>query len=218
MRAMTKYAVAGTVAATIAVALVPGRASADGPACSGWDVEYTLNGTLKIADTLMGAGDGVHAVGPGRAVIHFEDRGGQPGGHAKLTTYGIHEHVSVTSKAVFLSATVVTDTNSKADGSGVITEGTLGGQTLTWSGPIRSYRTDGTMTCDGGLCGKFGAPPAGSSEVHMGPRAIQPAPFQFGADMKTFSMLQIQTAQSESPKQTTYEAISGREVKRTCVP
>jgi hypothetical protein len=47
---------------------------------------------------------------------------------------------------------------------------------------------------------------------------VQPAPFQFSQDMKTFSMAQVQTAHAESPKQTTFEAISGREVKRTCVP
>jgi hypothetical protein len=208
----------GIAGMAVALAIAPGSASADGPACSGWDVEYALNGTLKITDTLMGAGDGVYAVGPGKAVIHFEDRGGNPGGHAKLTSYGIHEHVSVTSKALFLSATVVTDTSSRATGDGASTEGNLNDHTLAWSGPIRTYRTDGTMTCDGSLCGKFGAPPPGSSEVHMGPRTIQPAPYQFAPDMKTFSMAFIQTSQSDSPKQTSFEAISGRETKRTCVP
>jgi hypothetical protein len=36
--------------------------------------------------------------------------------------------------------------------------------------------------------------------------------------MKTFSMAFVQTAHAESPKQTTFEAIAGRETKRTCVP
>jgi hypothetical protein len=220
MRAMRKYLGAGVVAVSTVLALAPTRASADGPACSAWDVEYALNGSLKLTDTMMGAADGVYPIGPGRAVIHFEDRGGQPGGHAKLTTYGIHEHLSITSKAVFLSATVVTDTNSRAapDGNGVIAEGNLADHTLTWSGPVRSYKTDGTMTCDGSLCGKFGAPAQGSTEVHIGPRSFQPPPFQFGPDMKTFSMAFVQTAHAESPKQTTFEAIAGRETKRTCVP
>jgi len=220
MKAMKKYAAAGVVGVWTALALAPGRASADGPACSGWDVEYALNGNLKLADTMMGAADGVYPIGPGRAVIHFEDRGGQPGGHAKLTSYTIHEHVSVTSKALFLSATVVTDTNSRAapDGSGVIVEGNLTDHTLGWSGPVRSFKTDGTMTCDGSLCGKFGAPAPGSSEVHIGPRSFQPASFQFGPDMKTFSMAFVQTAHADSPKQTTFESVAGRETKRTCVP
>ena len=220
MRAMRKYLGAGVVAVSTVLALAPTRASADGPACSAWDVEYALNGSLKLTDTMMGAADGVYPIGPGRAVIHFEDRGGQPGGHAKLTTYGIHEHLSITSKAVFLCATVVTDTNSRAapDGNGVIAEGNLADHTLTWSGPVRSYKTDGTMTCDGSLCGKFGAPAQGSTEVHIGPRSFQPPPFQFGPDMKTFSMAFVQTAHADSPKQTTFEAVAGRETKRTCVP
>jgi hypothetical protein len=210
---------AGVMAAGIAVAL-GGRASADGAACSGWEVEYTTNGNMKLADTVMGAADGVYPIGPGKVVVRFDDRGGQPGGHARLATYGIHEHVSITSKALFMNATVTTDTNSQAgpDGQGVVADGALNDHTLTWSGAMRAYRTDGTTTCDGSLCGKFGAPPQGVSPVHMGPRTVQPAPFQFGADMKTFSMQYVQTSQSDSPKQTTYEAISGREVRRTCIP
>jgi len=220
MRAMRKYVGAGALGMMTALALAPGRASADGPTCSGWDVEYALNGNLKLTDTMMGAADGVYPIGPGKAVIHFEDRSGQPGGHAKLTSYSIHEHLSITSKAVFLSATVVTDTNSRAapDGNGVIAEGNLADHTLTWSGPVRSFKTDGTMTCDGSLCGKFGAPAAGSTEVHIGPRAFQPPPFQFGGDMKTFTMGFVQTAHADSPKQTTFESVAGREMKRTCVP
>jgi hypothetical protein len=36
--------------------------------------------------------------------------------------------------------------------------------------------------------------------------------------MKTFSMAFVQTAHAESPKQTTFESVAGREMKRTCVP
>jgi hypothetical protein len=83
---------------------------------------------------------------------------------------------------------------------------------------MHTYRTDGTTTCDGSLCGKFGAPPPGVSEVHIGPRSVQLASFRFAPGMKTFSMAQVQTSHADSPSQTTSEAISGREVKRTCVP
>jgi hypothetical protein len=208
----------GIVAAVVAaLAAAPGSAAADAPTCSAWDVEYAVNGNLKVTDTPLGAGDGVYPVGPGRVVIRFEDRGGQPGGHAKLTAYTIHEHLTVTSKALMFNATVVTDTQSKV-GDGVATEGNLVDHTLSWGAPVRTYRSDGTLTCDGNLCGKFGAPPPGSSEVHMGPRTVQLAPFQFAADFKTFSMNYTQTSQSDSPKQTTFSAISGRETKRTCVP
>ncbi|HEY3820602.1 MAG TPA: hypothetical protein VGL81_25725 [Polyangiaceae bacterium] len=220
MGATRKYLGAGVVGVVTALVLAPAAASADGPACSGWDVEYALNGQLKLADTMMGAADGVYPIGPGKAVIHFDDRSGQPGGQAKLTSYAIHEHVSVTSKALFLSATVVTDTNSRAapDGNGVIAVGTLTDHTLSWASPVKAFKTDGTMTCDGSLCGKFGAPSPGSTDVHIGPRSFQPPPFQFGPDMKTFSMGFVQTAHADSPKQTTFEAVAGRETKRTCVP
>jgi hypothetical protein len=205
----------GTGVMVTAIALVlAGRASADGPACSAWEVEYTTTGSLRLADTMMGAADGVYPIGPGKAVVRFDDQGGQPGGHARMTTFTMHKHLSITSKALFMNATVVTDTNSHGEG----VEGTLNDHTLAWSGAIQAYRTDGTQTCDGSLCGKFGAPPQGVSEVHMGPRVVQPAPFKYGADMKTFTMAETMTSQSESPKQTTYEAISGREMKRTCVP
>lgn len=219
MAAMARAAAAcGIVAsAVVALAAAPRSAAADGPTCSAWDVEYGLNGNLKVTDTPLGAGDGVYPVGPGRAVIRFEDRGGQPGGHAKLTAYTIHEHLTVTSKALMFSATVVTDTQSKV-ADGVAAEGELAQRTLTWGTPVRTYRSDGTLTCEGNLCGKFGAPPPGASEVHMGPRNVQLAPFQFSADFKTFSMGYTQTSQSDSPKQTTFSAVSGRETKRTCVP
>jgi hypothetical protein len=220
MKRMTRYGGAGAIGMAVALSVATGRASADGPQCSGWEVEYVLSGTLKLADTPMGAADGLHPVGPGRAVVRFEDRGGEPGGHAKVVAYGIHEHVVVTSKALFMTATVVTDTNSRglADGNGMVAEGNLNDHTLGWSSPIHTYRTDGTMTCDGDLCGKLGAPPPGTSEVHIGPRAVQPGSFQYSPDMKTFSMGFMQTDRSDSPRQTTYEAIAGREIRRTCLP
>jgi hypothetical protein len=215
-----KFLGAGMAAGVLALVLGGDRASADGPACSAWEVEYSLNGNMRLADTVMGAADGVYPVGPGRAVVRFEDHAGQPGGHARLVSYAIHEHVAITSKALFMNATVVTETNSHAnpDGSGLLADGALSDHTLAWTGPMRAYQTDGTTTCDGSLCGKFGAPPQGVSPVHLGPRTVQPAPFQFGPDMRTFSMAYVQTAHSDSPKQTTYESVSGREMRRTCIP
>lgn len=210
----------GALATGMALALAPRGASADdAPTCSAWDVEYTLSANLKITDTTMGAGDGVFPVGPGKAVVRFDNVNGAPGGHARLTAYSMHERVSITSKAAFWSATVVTDTTSRADGTSA--EGTLTGSTLAWAGPMRGYTTDGKMNCDGSLCGKFGAPPQGDSTVHLGARPIPLAPFQYGKDMKTFAMSFVQVSQSDgtsSPKQTSFEAVSGREVKRTCVP
>jgi hypothetical protein len=216
-----KLLTAGAVGTAFALAVPPMSARADDPpACSAWEVEYGLSANLKITDTTMGAGDGVFPVGPGRAVVRFDSVGGAPGGHARLTSYSMHERVTVTSKAAFWSATVTTETNSKtADGTAA--EGTLQGSTLSWSGPMRGYATEGKMNCGGSLCGKFGAPPPGDSAVHIPPRPITLAPFQYGKDMKTFAMSFVQVSQSDgtsSPKQTSFEAVSGREVKRTCVP
>jgi hypothetical protein len=216
----TKLLTFSGVGTALGVALsTTGARADDPPSCSAWDAEYGLSASLKITDTTMGAGDGVFPVGPGRAVVRFDNVNGAPGGHARLTSYTMHEHVTVTSKAAFWSATVTTDTNSRADGTS--DEGSLQGSTLTWSGPMRGYTTDGKMNCGGSLGGKFGAPPPGDSTVHLPARPIALAPFQYGKDMKTFAMTFVQVSQSDgssSPKQTSFEAVSGREVKRTCVP
>jgi hypothetical protein len=221
MARVARLLTTGALATTVALAIAPrGAAADDAPTCTAWDVEYSLAGNLKITDTTMGAGDGVFPVGPGRAVIRFDSVNGAPGGHARLNAYSMRERVSITSKAAFWSATVTTDTTSKA-ADGTSDEGTLAGTTLTWGGPMRGYTTDGKMNCGGSLCGKFGAPPAGDSTVHLPARAIPLAPFQYGKDLKTFTMSFVQVSQSDgssSPKQTSFEAISGREVKRTCVP
>jgi hypothetical protein len=208
-------------AAALAIAMAPSGARADDPpppSCSGWDVDYALSASLKITDTTMGAGDGVFPVGPGSARIHYDNVNGAPGGHAHLASYAMNESVTITSRAVLWSATVTTATHSKSTAGD---DGTLQGTTLTWGGPMPAYSTTGTMTCDGSLCGKFGAPPPGTSPVSIPPRSIALAPFQFGKDLKTFSMPFVLISQSDgssSPKQTSYEAIAGREMKRTCVP
>src|ERR1700722_422182 len=157
--AVVRFVVGVGVAAAVALAMAPSGARADDPpTCSAWDVEYNLSANLKITDTTMGAGDGVFPVGPGHAGIRFDNVNGTPGGPARLNAYSMHEIVSITSRAAFWSATVTTDTSSKA-AAGTSTEGNLAGSTLAWSGPMRGYATDGTMNCEGNLCGKFGAPP-----------------------------------------------------------
>lgn len=219
--AVARFGVGVGVAAVLAAALAPAGARADDPpACSAWDVDYALSGNLRIADTTFGAGDGIFPVGPGHAVVRFDNVGGAPGGHARLNAYSMHETVSITSHAAFWSATVTTDTNSRA-ADGTSTEGSLAGTALAWASPMRGYATHGEINCEGSLCGKFGAPPSGKSPVDIAPRPIALAAFQYARDMKTFSMNYVQISHSDgsnSPKQTSYEAISGREMKRTCVP
>jgi hypothetical protein len=212
------------VVAAVAVSLGTSQATADAPPssspCDAWEIEYTLAGNLKLTDTPLGQGDGLYPVGPGTAVLRFEDRSGQPGGRAKLLRYSMKQGVTVTASAIFFTAKVVSETVTRAlpDACGVDGEGTLNGSTLAWGGPIHAFKSDGTIHCEGSLCGKFGAPPPGDSPLHIGPNPVQLQAFQFGSDLKTFTMPSTFVSKTDDPKQTAYLAISGREVKRSCVP
>jgi hypothetical protein len=203
----------------LAVALAPAGALAESPPCAAWQVDYTLAERLRLSDTPMGKGDGVYTVGPGSAVLRFDDVDGQPGGGVEMTSYAMQEHFTIESRTLFWGARVATDTHTQGtpDACGVAA-GALHGTTLGWSSPVRGYRTDGTITCEGDLCGKFGAPPAGKSEIHIGPGPIQFSAFQFAHDMKTFTMAETFVAKTEMPKQTAHVTLAGREVRRACVP
>jgi hypothetical protein len=189
------------------------------PACAAWDVTYALTGTLRISDTPMAAGDGVHPVGPGALIIRFEDHDGAPSGRARVLTFELTEHFTIHPHAVLWNASVVTDASARAtpDGSGATAEGTLSGDVLRWDGPVHGYRTDGALTCDGSLCGRFGAPPPGRSPLHMASGAVQFEPLRFGRGAATFEMPYTLVSQSDSPRQRTFLAMRGREAKRTCV-
>lgn len=213
------------ILAAVAASLATSRATADAPSpapappCDAWEVEYALAGNLKLTDTPLGQGDGVYPAGPGMAVLRFEDHGGQPGGRAKLVGYSMKQSVTVNASALFFSAKVVSATTTRAlpDACGVDGEGTLNGTTLAWSGPMHGFRSDGTIHCDGSLCGKFGAPPSGDSALHIGPNPTLLQSFQFSPDLKTFSMPSAFVSKTDDPKQTAYLALSGRETKRSCV-
>lgn len=167
----------------------------------------------------MGQGNGTYEAGPGRVVLRFEDQGGQPGGRVQMVSYDMHERFHIDSKTAFWGAHVSTDTLTRGtpDACGV-GEGVLRGATLAWTSPVRGYRTDGTVVCDGSLCGKFGGPPQGESQLHIAPGPVTLGPFQFSPDMRTFTMRETLTSQSDMPKQKAYTAMSGREVRRACVP
>lgn len=210
---------ASALAGGLALALASAPASAQPLPCDGWEVEYALSANLRLSDTPLGQGDGVYSIGPGRVVLHFDDRDGQPAGHARMLSYDMREHFVITSKALLWTTTVTTDTKTRdtPDACGVAAEGALSGGTLTWSGPVRGYRTDGALTCDGSLCGKFGAPPPGQSPLHIGPGPVQFGAFVFGRDIKTFSMAETTVAKTEMPKQTAHLVLTGREMRRSCV-
>jgi hypothetical protein len=201
----------------LGIALSTEPAAAQPEPCAAWEVEYALSANLTIRDTKMGAGDGTHVIGPGSVTLRFEGPVGP--GPVKMLSYQMTERFTVNATAMFWKTSVTTDAQSAAtpDGCGVVAAGKLERPTLAWSTPMRGYHTDGTLTCEGSMCGKFGAPPPGKSDLHEPARPVQLASFEFAPDLKTFTMAATQVSKSESPSQTTYIGLAGREVKRTCV-
>ena len=178
------------------------------------EVEYEVNASLRITETTLGEGNGTFAVGPGRIVVRYD------GTSAKMTRYAMRELVTVAAKNVGFTTTVTSDTSTTAtpNACGVIAEGTLDGSTLRWQSPVRGMKTDGTITCSGSFCGKFGAPPRGQSAFHDGPLDIRFSPFTLSGDRKTFTMAMTHMSRTSSPKQSAAMSLVGREVKRACVP
>jgi hypothetical protein len=213
MRSVLKRASIATSVVVGALALVPHAVDAEG--CDAWDVEYVTAANLELRDTPMGEGDGFYRIGPGRAVIRYSTSGED----AKLVSYQMTERFVIESRTLFWTTRVTTDsfTRTAPDRCGVVANGVKAGPNLRWTTPLAGYRTDGTLVCDGSLCGKFGAPPAGRSELHIPPHPVAFAPFTFAADGKTFSMPNTQVSKTETPKQTAFIALSGREARRTCV-
>jgi hypothetical protein len=184
--------------------------------CAVADVQYDLAASLRITDTMLGAGDGVHRIGPGRVVLRFDDRSGT--GRANLLSYDLRESFTVVSSVLFWSTRVKSNLRMSASRAPAsIVDGTLDGRTLRWDGQAQGVRTDGTLECDGSMCGKFGAPPSGTSEIHDAPAPLALQAFQFSADMKTFTMPFAVISESSSPKERTLVSIAGREAKRACV-
>lgn len=210
-------------ASIVALAAAPNEAVAQSPPASSceWEIEYNLAANLKLTETPMGQGDGIYAIGPGSTVLRFENKGGVPGGNVKMQKYKMREYFTIKSKTLFWSTSVITDTNTSATPNAcmIAAEGALDNtRTLRWRTTINGYRTDGTLTCEGSLCGKFGAPPPGQSQLHMGPTQVTFNPFVFAPDMQTFTMATAHVSKSDMPKQSGEIALSGREVSRTCVP
>jgi hypothetical protein len=118
---------------------------------------------------------------------------------------------------LFGSATIDVDiTTQSAQGCGVA-YGIVSGRTLNWTSRVRAYRSDGITTCDGGLCGKFGAPPEGQAPWTLRPQDVTFGAFTFSPDGRTFTMPKTFVEASRSPQQTAFVELSGREVRRVCV-
>jgi hypothetical protein len=218
---MGKIATAGVFLALGALVLAPHESEAQpsSQSCTAWDVDYVLAAKLQLTDTPLGQGDGSYDIGPGSVKLRFDDRDGSPGGAVRMLSYNMKEFFVIKSKALFWTTTVTTDTQTRATPAscGYAAEGALADSKIKWSTKVNGYRTDGTLTCEGSLCGKFGAPPPGKSELHIGPNQVAFNPFVFTPDMKTLTMARTWVSKTDSPKQTAYIALSGRETRRTCV-
>jgi hypothetical protein len=220
----TKPALLGVLTTLVLAAGGPGGASAheaNTPACSVRDVEYSISANLRVTGTIMGAGDGDYTIGPGKIVLHFDDRAASGGAGSSVTmvSYEMRQRFLVVSKALFWTTKVMTDVHSEgapAGGAGVA-EGAFNQRSIRWMNVGKNFHSDGSLTCDGSLCGMFGAPQPGRSELHMGPSTMTFKPFQFSPDMSTFSMQPVLTSKTSSPQQESYVALSGREVRRTCL-
>jgi hypothetical protein len=204
-------------AGALAAALAQVEARADGP-CDAWVVEYALNANVKITDTTMGAGNGVFAIGPGVVVVRYDAVGGEPGGRAEMLEYRMRDHFTVHASFVVGKTDVEANTVTCAtpNACGVAAEGTLVDRRLTWKTNVAGMRSDGTVTCTGAFCGKFGAPPKGTSPMHVPPHSVTFKPFVFSEDKKTFTMDYSVVSKHETPSQTSLVALAGREVKRSC--
>ncbi len=209
---MLRLVVAMAVTAAAALFLLAPRSRAD-DACVD-EVEYEVTADLKITDTPLGAANGVFAVGPGRIVLRFD------GADVRMTKYAMREHVTVAAKSVGFTTTVTSDTSTAAtpNACGSVAEGTLEGGVVRWRTPVRGMETNGTMTCSGSFCGKFGAPTRGQSAFHDGPIDIRFSSFSLSPDHKTFTMPLTFMSKTSSPKQSAAMALAGRESKRACVP
>jgi hypothetical protein len=206
MALVARYA-AIALAVTAASFATHARADEAQP-CSTVDVDYALSATLELTDTPMGQGNGTHPIGPGTATVRFA------GNDAKLMAYRVRESFQVDASAVFWKTHVSTDSittitpDPPADGA-------LSKGTLYWNTDVKA-RTDGTVTCDGSLCGRFGAPAPGTAPLHIAPHDVHFRPWTFSADMRSFTMPRSWVSHSESPQQSAFVTLTGREVRRTC--
>jgi len=205
-------------AATGMVRPAPAMAEPPASGCAGWRIDYSLAGNLQLSATPFGEGDGVYTIGPGTLSLRLDDVDGHPGGQAKLLAYDMRQAFSVHSRTLFWTTTVTTEATTLATPDVCSPpEGALTATTLVWTSPITTFRTEGTLACDGSFCGMFGAPQPGRTVLRIPPQPITLKPFQFARDMQTFTMTSTLVSKTESPKQTANLVLAGRELRRTCL-
>jgi hypothetical protein len=213
-----RFLVATGALAVITIGAGTSQIAAAEEECSVSDVDYTVVGRLLLKDTQFGAANGVYPLGAGKVRLRFEKGTRGEVRDAKLMSFDLDNHLTVSASFALWSTKVVTESHTSVvnacDGAA---HGTLNNGDVVWSTKVDGYHSDGTLDCSGNVCGKFGAPPAGSSPLHEAPAAVAFKPFHFSPDGHTFSMEYTQVSHSDSPRQTGYLALSGRETKRSCV-
>jgi hypothetical protein len=218
VRTRSRLVAVASGALSLALLLPPAAAQVPAsdatPGCARWETQYAIAGTLQITETTMGAGNGTFQVGPGTVVLRMDTQAED----ALLLRFDLHEHFAIHPNAVMWSATLVTDAavHAAPEGTGAAASGQWSGGVLRWDSPLRNYRSDGALTCEGSLCGKFGTPPQGRSELHQ-TSAIHLQPFRFDREGQTFQMDRTLVSSSEAPHQRTYLALAGRRMARTCI-
>ncbi len=225
MRGVNKWAVTGLAAVcmwgafSIRAGPVEGDlAPAPGQPCDALQIEYDVAANLTLTDTPHGSGNGTYRVGPGRVVLLFPQGLGPGPRPVQLLGYSMQEHFAVRPSSVIGSADIdVNLLTQSAQGCGVAT-GVLEGNTIRWTSHVRDYRSDGTTHCEGGLCGKFGAPKEGTNPWRLKPQEVPFGAFTFSPDGKTFTMPSTFVETSKDPQQTAHVALAGREARRICVP
>ena len=197
----------------LALAIVPAtaRSAEQAASCDDCEIEYTLAARLRINDTLFGAGNGEHVIGPGKIVLRFEN------GNVTVASYELTTRFTVDAHILGIGTTVVTDTTTRAvpTRNAVIGRGVLdANRVIRWRGSWNGLQTDGTLDCRG-TCGSFGAPPHGKSEMHMGRHAIAFKPFTLSPNRQTLHMDYAVVHKTSSD--TASLVLTGRETRRTCI-
>ena len=190
----------------------PAEAVEDGTTCGVSDVEYDVVANVAVRNTILGTANGVYPLGSGKLTLRIDHEAVQ------LMSYELANRLTVQARIGVVSATVVTasHTSTARDPCLGSAQGTLRANTLTWSSSVAGYRSDGTEDCSGAMCGRFGAPSSGTSPFHDASVAVTFNPFTFSPDGSTFTMPYALVSKSSSPRQTTYIALSGRRVKKSC--
>lgn len=201
---------------TLAVALASGLARGQvppAPTCPVTIRTYALASVLQVSGTPGGRADGAFAVGPGTAVLRFQDRN-----VVEMLSFELSETFTVHVERNLAKVVLVTHANSAAapDACGVVATGALDRHTVRWQTPLRAYRTDGVVTCWGPFCDSFGTPTPGQTPLHAGPAPQPLADFVLSADGKTLTMATTPSSRFETPRQTWSFSLVGHELAYAC--